>query len=389
MKALKIYAKREPRAGYSLSDFERRTGKALEGSRVWRHPELKLERTKEPKLGPKDLLIRVRACGICGSDVHFYERDEEGYMLYPGLTKFPCTIGHEFSGRVEKVGGEVRGFKTGDMVTSEEMIWCGECTPCRNGFPNHCENLEELGFTIDGAIAEYIRVGAKYCWKIDSLLNVFKSEEEAYEAGSLVEPTSVAYNAIFVRAGGFNPGAHVAVYGAGPIGLAAIQLTRAGGASKVIAFELMPGRASLAKEMGADHVFNPAELEKLGTSPSEKIMEMTDGLGADLQVEAAGVPTRNLPEMEKALAINGKIAWIGRAEKAAPITMEKFQIRRGQVFGSQGHSGHGIFPNVIRLMASGRINMTRIITRKYRLDEAIEALKQATKREDVKITVKP
>lgn len=389
MKALKIHARREPRAGYSLSDFERKTGKAFEGSRVWRYPELKLERMKEPKLGSKDLLIKVKACGVCGSDVHFYERDEEGYMLYPGLTKFPCTIGHEFSGTVEKVGEEVRGFKAGDMVTSEEMIWCGECIPCRNGFPNHCENLEELGFTVDGAMAEYIRVGAKYCWKIDSLLNVFKSDEKVYEAGSLVEPTSVAYNAIFVRAGGFNPGAHVAVYGAGPIGLAAIQLARAGGASRVIAFELMPERALLAKEMGADHVFNPVELEKEGTSPSEKIMEITSGLGADLQVEAAGAPTRNLPEMERALAINGKIAWIGRADKAAPITMEKFQIRRSQLFGSQGHSGHGTFPNVIRLMASGRIDMTGMITRRYGLDEAIEAMKQATKREDVKITVKP
>jgi len=389
LKALRLYAKKEPRKGYLLSEFEERTGKVVEGSKVWRYPELKIEDTKKPKPDSKDLLIRVKACGVCGSDVHFYETDKEGYMLYPGLTRFPCTIGHEFSGIVEKVGDKVEDFEIGDMVTSEEMIWCGECTPCRDGFPNHCRNLEEIGFTIDGGMAEYIKVGAKYCWKIDSMIDVYKSEEEVYEAGSLVEPTSVSYNAMFVRAGGFKPGAYVAVYGAGPIGQAAIQLAKAAGASKIIAFELMPERRELARKMGADYVFNPVELERRGVSPSEGIMEITGGLGADMQVEAAGTPAKTLPEMEKALAINGKIAWIGRAALSAPITMERFQIRRSQVFGSQGHSGHGIFPNVIRLMASGQIDMTKIITKRYRLDEAVEALEQAAKRVDVKATIKP
>lgn len=146
-----------------MSDFEERTGKVVEGSKIWRYPELKIEETKKPKPDSKDLLIRVKACGVCGSDVHFYETDKEGYMLYPGLTRFPCTIGHEFSGIVEKVGDKVEDFKVGDMVTSEEMIWCGACTPCRSGLPNHCRNLEEIGFTIDGAMAEYIKLGNSSC----------------------------------------------------------------------------------------------------------------------------------------------------------------------------------------------------------------------------------
>jgi len=389
MKALRLFASKEPKLGYKLSELERQTGKILEGSKVWRNPELRIEKVDKPRLGPKDVLVRVKACGICGSDVHFYETDKDRYILYPGLTKFPCTIGHEFSGLVEDLGKAVRDIKADDSVTAEEMLWCGECVPCRGGFPNHCTNLEELGFTVDGAMAEYVKVEAKYCWKIDSLLDVYKSEEKVYEAGSLVEPTSVAYNALFVRAGGFKPGAYVAIYGAGPIGLASIQIAKAAGASKVIVFEVARERMSLAKEIGADYVFNPKELEREGKSQSEKIMEMTDGLGADMQVEAAGAPAQTLPEMEKALAINGKIAWIGRAAKAAPITMERFQTRRGQVFGSQGHSGDEIFPNVIRLMASGRIDMTKIITKKFKLEEGIKALQEASKRVDAKITVKP
>jgi len=388
MKALRLYAKKDPKPDYKLSEFEIKTGKILEGSKVWRYPELRIEEVEKPKIGPKDLLIRVKACGICGSDLHFYETDEEKYILYPGLTKFPCTIGHEFSGVVEEVGSSVKNFKVGDCVTAEEMLWCGECIPCRNGFPNHCRNLEELGFTVDGAMAEYVKVESKYCWKIDSLLDAYKSEEKLYEAGSLVEPTSVAYNALFIRAGGFKPGAYVAVYGAGPIGLASIQLAKAAGASKIIVFEIVPERATLAKDIGADYAFNPIELERRGESPSEKIMEITGGFGADVQVEAAGSPTKTLPEMEKALAINGKIVWIGRAEKAASITMERFQTRRGQVFGSQGHSGHEIFQNVIRLMASRKIDMTKIITKRFKLEEAIDALKEASKRIDAKITIK-
>lgn len=389
MKALKLHATKEPRAGYVFSDMEIKTGKVLEGSKVWRYPRLRIEKLAKPKPGPKDLLIRVKACGICGSDVHFYETDEDKYMLYPGLTKFPCTIGHEFSGIVEDVGTGVKDFQTGDSVTSEEMLWCGECVPCRNGFPNHCRELEELGFTVDGAMADYVKVEARYCWKINPLLDICKSEERLYEAGALVEPTSVSYNAIFIRAGGIKPGDYVAIYGAGPIGLAAIQLVKAAGATKIISFDVAPNRLALAKEVGADHVFNPLDLKGEGSSPSEKVMEVTNGLGADMQVEAAGAPAQTLPEMERSPAINGKIVWIGRAERAAPITMERLQTRRVQLFGSQGHSGHGIFQNVIRLMASGKIDMTKIVTKRFKLEDGAKAVEEALKRIDAKIIVKP
>ncbi len=337
----------------------------------------------EPTPKPDEVLIKVKACGICGSDIHFYETDEDGYILYPGLTKFPTIIGHEFSGVVEEVGSEVTDLKPGDMVTSEEMIWCGHCTPCRNGFPNHCVNLEELGFTIPGAMAEYVAVGAKYCWKIDAIAEHYGDEEKAFEAGSLVEPTSVSYNALFERGGGFRPGAYVVIYGAGPIGLAAIALSKAAGASKVIAFELSEKRRELAKLVGADFIFDPSEV-----TPSEVVMDLTHGDGADMQVEAAGAPTKTIPEMERSLAINGKIVQIGRAPQRVPMYLERFQVRRAQLFGSQGHSGHAIFPSVIRLMAAGLIDMTKIITARFDLDHAVEALERATKREDGKITIK-
>ena len=386
MKALVLSANWEPRPTYQVSDWEKKTGKAIEGFNVWRHPKLELKEVHDPKPGPGQVLLKVKACGVCGSDVHFYETDQDDYILYPGLTKFPVIIGHEFAGEIVEVGPgpEGEGFKPGDRVTVEEMVWCGHCRPCRDGFPNHCENLEEIGFTIDGAMAEYIVVPAKLCWKVDAVFERYSDEELAWEVAATTEPTCVAYNGVFERAGGFRPGAYVAVYGAGPIGLGAIQLSKAAGAAKVVAFEVSEVRRRLAQEVGADYVYDPREV-----TPSEAIMDVTGGEGVDLAVEAAGAPELTIPEMEKTLAINGKITVIGRAAKRVPMFLERFQVRRSQLFGAQGHSGHGIFPSVIRLMGAGLIDNSKIITSRFPLSEAVAALEKATKREDGKIIIKP
>ncbi len=386
MKGLLLDAKWDPRPSYSLSEFEKRTGKAVEGFNVWRHPKLAITEVPDPKPGPGEALIKIHACGVCGSDMHFYETDSEDYILYPGLTKFPSILGHEFSGEIVEIGPgpESEGFKIGDRVTVEEMVWCGYCRPCRDGYPNHCTNLEELGFTVNGAMAEYIVVPIKLCWSIDSIFERYADEKLAWDVAATTEPTCVAYNTIFERAGGFRPGAYVAIYGAGSIGLAAIQLCKAAGAAKVFSFEISSQRRELAKVVGADHVFNPLEV-----SPSEVIMDLTKGEGTDLSVEAAGAPDKTIPEMEKTIAINGKVAQVGRAAVRVPMYLETFQVRRGSLFGAQGHSGHAIFPSVIRMAGAGLIDNSKIITARFPLDQAVEAIGQSVKREDGKIIIHP
>lgn len=367
-----------------MSDWEKETGKAITGNNIWRHPKLEVRDCPDPTSGSKQVLIEVKACGICGSDMHFYETDDQDYILYPGLTKFPIIIGHEFSGKVVEVGKEVTLIKPGDMVTVEEMIWCGRCTPCRNGFPNHCVNLEEIGFTIPGAFANYIAVDEKFCWKIDTIAERFGSEEMGYTVGALCEPTGVSYNAIFTRGGGFKPGAYVSVFGAGPIGLTAIGLVKAAGAGMIVAFEISPQRLELARQVGADYAYDPREV-----TPSEVLMELSKGEGFDFQYEATGVPELVVPEMEKCLAINGKVVQVGRAAQKVPIYLETFQVRRSQFFGAQGHSGHANFPNVIRLVGSGRLDLSPIITAHYQLAEAVDAIAKSTARVDGKIMVHP
>ncbi len=201
MKALVLEAKWEPKPGYVVSEFEKQTGKAVVGNSIYKAPHLATKDLPVPKVGPKDVLLKIKACGVCGSDIHMLETDKENYVLYPGLMKLPAVTGHEFSGVVQEVGKEVTDLKVGDLVTAEEMIWCGECKPCRGGFVNQCVHLEEIGFTINGAFAEYIAVGSKYCWKLDALAEKYGDTELALDLGATVEPSSVAYNAVFVRGG--------------------------------------------------------------------------------------------------------------------------------------------------------------------------------------------
>jgi threonine dehydrogenase-like Zn-dependent dehydrogenase len=384
MKGLVLDAVWEPRADYEVSDWEKETGKAVTGNSIWRNPELGVRDWEDPKPGPNDVLLAVRACGVCGSDMHFYETDDDNYILYPGLTKFPTILGHEFSAKVVELGKDVTTLKVGDMVTVEEMIWCGRCTPCRNGYPNHCVNLEEIGFTIPGAFANYIAVDEKFCWKIDSIAERLGDENMAYEVGAMTEPSCVAYNAMFTRAGGFKPGHYVSVFGAGPIGLAAIGLAKAAGAGLIVAFEVSPQRLELAKKVGAEYAYDPREV-----TPGEVMMELSKGEGFDFHVEAAGAPELVVPEMEKALAINSKVVQIGRAAQRVPMYLESFQVRRAQAYGAQGHSGHENFPNVIRLVASGRLDLSPIVTARYGLEDTVAAIKKSIERADGKIMVLP
>ena len=185
------------------------------------------------------------------------------------------------------------------------------------------------------------------------------------------------------HAGGFRPGATVVIYGQGPIGLTAAAECKAAGAAKVIAFEISGPRREVSPRMGADYVYDPTAVD-----PYQVVMDLTHGRGAELQVEAAGAPGKTIPVMERCVAINGKIAQVGRAATRVPMYLETLQVRRGQVYGSQGHSGHGIFPSVISMMAAGLIDTRNMITAHYSLDQVVDAIAQSTKRTDAKIMVK-
>jgi len=377
MRTVTLSASWSPREGFSLGKRDVEGVRTYSGSKVWTNLQVNIHDKPVPEPGDDEVIIKVRACGICGSDVHMAQPDGEGYSFYPGLTAFPVTLGHEFSGEVVAAGKRTLNkrtgepFQTGEAVTAEEMIWCGVCRPCADGFPNHCEHLEELGFTIDGAMAEYVRVPARQAWSLEGLREHY-GKEDLFLIGSLTEPFSVSYNALFVRGGGLRPGENAVVFGGGPIGLAGIVLLRRAGAARVILVEPAPARAELARRLGADHVVDP-----LKENAVEAILELTGGEGAKIYYEAAGAPTETFPVIQRCIwegkALNSVLVQVGRADIEAPFVGEVFQVRRASLVGSQGHSGHGIFPSVLTVLAASP-QVLEIITARISIEEAPEYL---------------
>jgi len=390
VKGLYLTGDYAPRPGYVLSGRELDGDqRVLNGNAVWKNPKLTLRSDIPlPRVGPKDILVKVMYCGVCGSDVHFYETDEEGYMLFPGHTRLPVVIGHEFSGTVVELGPEVKDLQVGDLVTVEEMNWCGECTPCRAGYFNQCRQLEELGFTLNGAFAEYVVAHAKYAWKLNDIAEATGDQDKTFRVGAMVEPSSVAYNGVISASGGIKPGQHVAVFGAGPIGCAAIQILRAAGAARVFAFETRPERRKLAALSGATHIYDPAALDRQGVSASGVIMQETKGQGVAMGVEASGATRAVVPEIERSLAVGGKLVQIGMVAGETPLHLLTYQAKRAAMYGAIGHSGHENFPNVIQLMAAGRIDMAGIATATFPLDEALAAIEETAKRTGGKVLVR-
>lgn len=375
MKGVTLHARWSPRPGFKLGpkDIDRR--QTYLGSQVWRDPELRLEDHPVPKPGPDEVMIEVKACGICGSDVHMAQADEQGYIWYPGLTGFPCILGHEFSGVVVEAGKKaldketMRPFRGGEKVCAEEMVWCAKCRPCADGQPNHCEKLDELGFNVNGAFTRYVVVPSRLVWGLGALEDRYQGKD-LFLAGSLVEPTSVAYNAVIERGGGIKPGDNVLILGGGPVGMAACSILKRAGAARVIMSEPEAGRRKLARRMGADLLINP-----LKENMPEAVLDHTRGEGAALILEATGLPTVVWPGIEEVIWLGRTllttVVVVARAEAKVPLTGEVFQVRKARVVGAQGHSGHGTFPHVISCMATG-MDMTPMITKKIKLKEVPE-----------------
>ncbi len=374
MRAFYVEADWAPKEGYKLSERELSTKRALRGNSIWK--DIKGQVTDRPMPTAKDdeVLLKIGAAGICGTDAHLLKKDSEGYSLYNGHSKYPIIIGHEFSGEVVEVGKNIKRLKIGDLVSVESMHWCGECDACRMGMFNQCKNLDEPGLTFDGGFAEYTTVKEKYCYVLNDIMAFYGDKMTAFELGSMIEPVGVAYNGLFVRGGGLRPGGHAVVFGAGPIGLAAISLLKTAGAAKLIAFETVAERQQLAKECGADYVFNPNDFES-PEAQAEMLMELTDGRGIALFAECSGATKFTYPVMAGSLAIGGKTIQIGHTLGVTPVDIFNWQWNAASISGSNGQSGEGIYTDVIALMASGRIDMRKMVTGRYHLEDIEEGLK--------------
>jgi (R,R)-butanediol dehydrogenase/meso-butanediol dehydrogenase/diacetyl reductase len=340
-------------------------------------PELKKLTVIEkdtPVIEKGEALVKIEYCGICGSDLHAY--------LEGTLSKVGSVMGHECSGVVVEVGESVEHTQIGDRVTIKPFPFCGNCHWCRMGESILCSMAESqcIGVRpeIDGAFAEYLRI--EYPNKM-----LFKLPDNvSFEEGALVEPLATSFHGVGISR--FKPGHRVAVIGAGPIGLGVVQFLKIGGAGIIIVLEISEKRAQTAKEIGADIVLNPIEE---GQGLPGKVQELTDGLGADIVFEAAGIKS-SIPTALRLIRGNGLVMVIGSGPRNVPLDQSMLVHKQAEIKGSMTYTDQD-YQYVIDFMAKRKIKADLLISDVISLDDIEEKgfKKLLTSGDAVKILVKP
>ena len=392
IEAIRLFLDWQPRKGIQPGIRDIKGKRAQEGSKFWRNPRLQIAREPVPEIGPTEALIKVKACGICGSDVLMANSDKEGYTRYGYIMKNGVIIGHEFSGEIAAMGKaieELQGktgkeiFKIGTPVVAQCVINCGLCEKCKEGEFDECWLTEERGFSVDGAMAEYAVADLRHIYSLEDMTEKYPGEE-LFLAGALIEPLSGVYKALVSVAGSLNPGDNAVVIGGGPIGLSGVALLKAIGAATVILVEPSPQRREIGKALGADYTSDPRE-ENL----QEAVLRPTRGIGAKIYFEAAGVAARicsDINSLFKAGEADSKLVLMGHGEEEATICTETLISGYNVVVGSHGHSG--VWRNVIKMVAAGLIDPRKMITRKITLREVPEWLRiLQTNKEEGKVVI--
>lgn len=316
--------------------------------------DIRLEEIEEPVTGAGQVKMKVKWCGICGSDLHEYLG---GPIFIPvdephPLTgeKAPVTLGHEFSGEVVEVGEGVSNYKVGDRVVVEPIF----ATHGHQGAYNLDEQMGFLGLAGGGGgLSEYVAVDEELLFKLP--------DDLSYEQGALVEPSAVALYA--VRSSKVKAGDKVAVFGCGPIGLLVIEALKAAGATDIYAVELSPERQAKAEELGAI-VVNPAEVD----DTVAEISRLTGG-GVDVSFEVTGVPVV-LRQAIQSTGIGGETIIVSIWEQGAEILPNDIVIKERTVKGIIGY--RDVYPAVLSLMQKGYFSADKLVTKRISLDDVIE-----------------
>lgn len=310
---------------------------------------LELQDWPIPAYGPEDLLVRVKACAICGSDI-------KGYSGKTGRRQPPIVMGHEASGVVEAVGDKVTRFAPGDRVTFDSTIYCLRCPYCLTGHYNLCENRQVLGvsegtYRRHGAMAEYVVVPQ---W-----IAVQMPEHLTFAQAALVETVSIGVHAANRTPLQLNDS--VAIIGAGGVGLVALQAMRLKGAGRLVITDLSPARLELALRLGADAALRADEPDLLG-----RLRAALGGRGADVAIEAVGIQTT----VDTALAITrdaGALTLIGNVTPRVEMGLQSIVSREITIYGVCASNGE--IPACVELIASGRINVDPLISAYARLED--------------------
>ena len=307
--------------------------------------------------GPGQALVRVRACGVCGTDRHIYHGE---FPATPG-----AVLGHEYAGEVVAVGEGVTDLQPGMRVAVDPNIVCGRCRPCRAGKVHLCENLTALGVNYDGGFAEYSLAPRNQLYRFGEALD--------WAEAAMAEPLACCLHGGDLA--GVQPGMSVLVIGGGAIGLLHVQLARLSGAARVTVSDPLPARRDLALRLGADAALDPRGLS------AEQMRMALDG-GADVVIEAVGSPATAALSVQAAAA-GGTVIWFGVAAPAAQATLSPYDVYRREITVRGSFVNPFTHRRAVALLESGRVQVTPLISRRVPLTD-VPAVLAAPAGDDIK-----
>ena len=326
--------------------------------------DIRTETIPDPVCAPHGVIIKVRSCGICGSDLHYYRHDGHDGTIF----------GHEFSGDIVEVGKDVKGIAVGTRCTAVGFAPCGKCYWCGQGKMHRCSDMAILGYHFAGAMAEYVHVPFAAPGR-----SIFPLPDElSYEDAASVEPLSISY--FSVNRSQPKDTDIVAVIGLGVIGLYAIQVLKAAGVKQILASGRRPSRLAAAKVCGADVVIDAA-----GQDAAKIILEATGNLGVNTVFECAGMQT-TFDQCVDITRGGGKIMLVGVYEE--PLIWQPLPVisKNLTLIGCLG----GNFPTAIELLKTGKVKTTGLITHRFSLDDAADAFRaQLSDPAAIKVMIQP
>lgn len=329
---------------------------------------LTIEDVPRPDPAPDEVLIKVAACGVCHTDLHYVDHGT------PTFKAPPMVLGHEISGTIEEAGAEVDGFAKGDPVLVAAVLSCGRCDACRAGRENICENGVMLGNHIDGGYAEFVAVSAK---------DVFRLPHEVplVEGAIIADAITTPYHAV-VNRGRVQPGDHVLVLGCGGVGLNVVQIAAALGA-RVIAADLSDDKLGWAARLGASDLVNASRVERL----DKEVRKLTGRGGVDVAFEVVGRGATQ-EQAFACLRTGGRLVLVGYSPDTMKLNSGRVMFRELDVVGSLGCRPLD-YPRVIEMVRQGRIRVTELVTHRFPLDRINQALDVLRAGDAVRAVVTP
>jgi threonine 3-dehydrogenase len=316
-------------------------------------PGFALREAPQPTIRDDEVLIRVRRAGVCGPDVHIYEWDDWAR----GRCRPPFTVGHEFAGDVVQVGSLVTDVKVDDRVTAEGHIVDGRCVLCRTGNSHVCPHTKIIGVDRDGCFADYIAMPATNVWHLD--------DDVSYDIGGIHDPMGNAFHTALTTE---IPGATVLITGCGPIGIFAVGIVKAAGASRIIASDVNERRLELARRMGAHDTVHPRDVERA-------VKAATDGLGVDVVLEMSGAPAA-IHQAFAMVRVGGHVQMLGIPAKPMEIDFATEVIFKGiTIYGVVGRRMYQTWIQMTRFLRSGEFDPTPVITHRFPLEAYDEAMR--------------